>query len=243
MNHDPLVPPHSDGRQPENSPANAGHEWNNGITRRSFLKRTGGATLATMVTWNLCRQQVLAEGDGNAGDSGEKWGMLCWSPGTSGSPVPLLFTVDVPQAGGGLVPATISIEASTSKFYDPQGTEPYNSTSFSGTVSLDVIVGGAIVDFATYYADYSIECDEKNGNFNGVVTGRPWLVKRLRVTVGTSTLGINIVAIDPPLHGAMLVDTGIQIGMASIDADGVQYLFQLDPDTIKVRNILFPTVK
>lgn len=30
-----------------------GHLWNDSINRRRFLKRTGGATVATFVTWNL----------------------------------------------------------------------------------------------------------------------------------------------------------------------------------------------
>ena len=31
----------------------SGQDWNNKIIRRSFLKRTGGATLATIAAWNL----------------------------------------------------------------------------------------------------------------------------------------------------------------------------------------------
>lgn len=58
MNHNPSVPSPSDDRQSESTAS--GTEWNNGITRRSFLKRTGGATLATMVTWHLATDQSLA---------------------------------------------------------------------------------------------------------------------------------------------------------------------------------------
>ena len=54
MNHEPLVSIPSANRQPENNgPSSTGHEWNNGITRRIFLKRTGGATIGTIITWNL----------------------------------------------------------------------------------------------------------------------------------------------------------------------------------------------
>jgi hypothetical protein len=66
MNNEPLVPPPSSNSQPENF-SSAGHDWNNGITRRSFLKRTGGATLATMVTWHGVVNRTYAEAVGNGG--------------------------------------------------------------------------------------------------------------------------------------------------------------------------------
>lgn len=49
MNRDQPVTLPSNNSQPENTSLSAGHEWNNGITRRSFLKRTGGATLGAMI--------------------------------------------------------------------------------------------------------------------------------------------------------------------------------------------------
>ena len=51
MKHEPSVPPQSPRSQSEISRASSGHEWNNGISRRSFLKRTGGATVGTLVAW------------------------------------------------------------------------------------------------------------------------------------------------------------------------------------------------
>jgi hypothetical protein len=47
------TPPPSPFSQPEITPTFAGHEWNNGVTRRSFLKRTGGATVATIISLHL----------------------------------------------------------------------------------------------------------------------------------------------------------------------------------------------
>lgn len=35
-----------------------------GITRRTFIKRTGGATVATMVAWNLATNEASAQGSG-----------------------------------------------------------------------------------------------------------------------------------------------------------------------------------
>jgi len=36
--------------------------WNNPITRRSFLKRTGGATVAALVAWQVVQSRAAAEG-------------------------------------------------------------------------------------------------------------------------------------------------------------------------------------
>lgn len=41
------------------------HSGGGGITRRSFIKRTGGATVATMVAWNLTVNEARAQGDGS----------------------------------------------------------------------------------------------------------------------------------------------------------------------------------
>lgn len=44
-----------------------------GVTRRSFIKRTGGATVATLVAWNLTVIQARATG---AGVSGSKFSVM-----------------------------------------------------------------------------------------------------------------------------------------------------------------------
>lgn len=49
----------------------------NEITRRTFIKRTGGATVATLVAWNLSSQQLQAE-ENSAPSSG--WWMKCHLP-------------------------------------------------------------------------------------------------------------------------------------------------------------------
>ena len=70
MSNASSLPPSSPYSQPEsNDRIAAGNEWNNGITRRSFLKRTGGATLATMVTWHGMTLDSSAAGTGVAGES------------------------------------------------------------------------------------------------------------------------------------------------------------------------------
>jgi hypothetical protein len=47
----------------------SGGGWGNGITRRSFIKRTGGATVATLVAWNITAPRadatVVVDGSGN----------------------------------------------------------------------------------------------------------------------------------------------------------------------------------
>lgn len=69
MKHDFLVRPHlNQAFEPEGS---AGGAWGSGITRRSFIKRTGGATVASLVAWNLATTKSRAEEEpeGGYGDS------------------------------------------------------------------------------------------------------------------------------------------------------------------------------
>jgi hypothetical protein len=38
-----------------------GDSGGGGITRRTFIKRTGGATVATMIAWNLATNEARAQ--------------------------------------------------------------------------------------------------------------------------------------------------------------------------------------
>lgn len=50
-----------------------GSEWNNGITRRSFLKRTGGVTAATIIAWNSSALSARATEPPTAGGSNKNY--------------------------------------------------------------------------------------------------------------------------------------------------------------------------
>lgn len=62
-NHSFLPPPVLLSQAFENDRSGGG-----GITRRSFIKRTGGATVATMIAWNLTVNEARANGE--SGESG-----------------------------------------------------------------------------------------------------------------------------------------------------------------------------
>ncbi len=244
MNHDSSVPPPSSRRQPENTdPSQAGHQWNNRITRRSFLKRTGGATLATMVTWHGTTMHSKGEEQGVGANSDDIWGMLCASPELVNSPVIVPILLDIPQAGGGVIPVTVRIEASSSKFRDPQGTEPYNFTSFSGTVSVDVIQGGVIKSFATYYSDYDVYCDGNTGVMSGGASNRPWLEKILTFIIGTTLVSLKFNIITPAVVGQLVVITGVSISGGAKTAEDEIFLFNFDPNFVKIENFFFPKKK
>lgn len=49
-----------------------GHDHSNGITRRSFIKRTGAVTVATMVAWSAATHQARAEGASGSGSASKK---------------------------------------------------------------------------------------------------------------------------------------------------------------------------
>lgn len=52
------------------------HSGGDGITRRTFIKRTGGATVATMVAWNLTINEARAQGGGSGSGSGSKFSVM-----------------------------------------------------------------------------------------------------------------------------------------------------------------------
>jgi hypothetical protein len=55
-----------------------GASWNDGMSRRSFLKRTGGATAATLVAWHSASLKCRAEGEESATGGSEEDGN--WGP-------------------------------------------------------------------------------------------------------------------------------------------------------------------
>lgn len=88
MKHDFLVRPPYLNQAFESSGG-----WGNGITRRSFIKRTGGATVASLVAWNLATTKSRGEGDGGtSGGSGSstwkkrRWGCKRTLSGPSNQP-------------------------------------------------------------------------------------------------------------------------------------------------------------
>jgi hypothetical protein len=56
------------------------------ITRRSFLKRTGGATVATLVAWNLASQEIRAA-HAFTSDSSPKWKIRSRAVGSTVVPI------------------------------------------------------------------------------------------------------------------------------------------------------------
>lgn len=80
MKHEFLVPPPYLNQAFE-SGGSSGGGWGNGITRRSFIKRTGGATVASLVAWNLTTN--CAKGEHVAGSCSH---IVVGSPGKVDSP-------------------------------------------------------------------------------------------------------------------------------------------------------------
>lgn len=71
MNHDDFLRSPICFRQAADGFSNGGGSlWNNPITRRSFLKRTGGATVATFIAWHSVTQISKADTGAAAGSSG-----------------------------------------------------------------------------------------------------------------------------------------------------------------------------
>lgn len=63
MNHDFLIRPAQLNHAFESNGSSGGAGESSGLTRRSFIKRTGGATIATLVAWNLTTSMAHAKRD------------------------------------------------------------------------------------------------------------------------------------------------------------------------------------
>lgn len=80
MNHNFLVrPEHLNQAFESQEPCGCGgHGPGNGLTRRSFIKRTGAVTVATMVAWSAATHQARAEAaSGSASASYKICGHKC----------------------------------------------------------------------------------------------------------------------------------------------------------------------
>ena len=76
MNHDFLI---GSAQLNQASESQESGGSGGGITRRSFIKRTGGATVATIVAWNVAANTASAENGGASHSASWKW--VVGSPG------------------------------------------------------------------------------------------------------------------------------------------------------------------
>ncbi|MDQ8192641.1 twin-arginine translocation signal domain-containing protein [Roseibacillus persicicus] len=134
----------------------------NSLSRRGFLKRSGGATATVFLAWGMGSKDAKATenetGTGTSESTPELWGMLCVAPSTADS----IFTDSDPVAGQSWVPVSsvsnpdwsiyqanlplilsnadavvrkvIDVEIVAGKTADPPGTEPY-----TGPVDLNFV--------------------------------------------------------------------------------------------------------
>lgn len=115
MKHDFLITPHLN--QAFESEGSSGGSWSNGITRRSFIKRTGGATVASLVAWNLTNQRTRADLPSSA-TSGSGSTDVIWKKYKTDK--------DIPIVGYGS-----TSEAATEDFYRNAESENISGTSNS----------------------------------------------------------------------------------------------------------------
>ncbi len=77
MNNSFLLPPPGRLNQPVDGETEGGGGAMSSMTRRKFLKRSGGATVATLVAWNLASTQANAQIEENGGSSGSEYFLIC----------------------------------------------------------------------------------------------------------------------------------------------------------------------
>lgn len=187
------------------------------ITRRSFIKRTGGATVATLVAWNMATQQARADGDNASDNSSGSYGMLCAGPAPEDANIELTSgQIQIPQAAGNPVPMIIDLNLTTSKVQDPSINQPYNYCGFMAAVSIKVssTVGNG-PKWTDYYVNYEINCDPENGIFTGIASNQSWLTRDVLITVGTTIVMVHFIIVDPfvfdPVFGDHSVDVNTHV--------------------------------
>lgn len=192
MNPDFLVQaPSADSH--ENVEASGSAQASSGLSRRKFLKRSGGATVATLVAATLVGTRANAEGEGE----GSSWGMRCISPDWEDTTKNFTSQpISIPQAGGGNVPMTITWTFTTSKAADPAWTKPYGSCNVSGTGEINIYSGGSLKTFKGYWVEHAIACDEATGNITGSFT-RNWATRSFFVTIGTTQVEFGLISVPP----------------------------------------------
>lgn len=77
MKHHFLLSPHRLNQAIESSVSGGGGSFGNAITRRSFLKRTGGATVAAMVAWNTSTHVASAQDEPTQNPSSDSLKLYC----------------------------------------------------------------------------------------------------------------------------------------------------------------------
>ena len=143
-----------------------GSSWNGGLSRRRFLKRTGGATVATLVAWHAASLESRAEGEPEAGDSAPppppgpfKMRLQSVTPSTGEDYDQANFQVNV---GGVSMPAQIWIEVLAAP---PLGGFPAKMTSvdFGYSVIMTVGYNGQAISHKVYEVPAHAEVDTHDG--------------------------------------------------------------------------------
>jgi hypothetical protein len=143
-----------------------GSSWNGGLSRRRFLKRTGGATVATLVAWHAASLESRAEGEPEAGDSAPppppgpfKMRLQSVTPASGEDFDHADFQVNV---GGVSMPAKLWIEVLAAA---PLGGFPEKMTSvdFGYSVIMTVAYNGQAIARKVYEVPAHAEVDTHDG--------------------------------------------------------------------------------
>ncbi|MFC7339513.1 hypothetical protein ACFQY0_20140 [Haloferula chungangensis] len=130
-----------------------------GMSRRLFIKRSGGATVASIAAWNLTATAARAD---EPGSGSKKYGMICVYPTSTPGVTLNRSQIPIQQADGSVVKMELAIEARSSIVNDPPATNPYNSKPFSSYVGLWVYTDGGATEIydKKWEPTHSVSCTE-----------------------------------------------------------------------------------
>lgn len=193
--------------------------------------------MASLVAWNLTTKNGQAEEAASASE----YGMLCEWPDLGNSTLyAVMGPYKIKQSNGPDQDLYVTVDISTSKIQDPPSTKPYNHCSFIGDASIKVSAPGQN-KWATYWANYSVDCDPEFGTITCNVTNQPWTQKIVSILVGTTNVDVHINVINP--FAIYAAGNSVTTGVSIYRSYSVGAIYVSGPVTQDVYNYFIPLLK
>ena len=181
------------------------------ITRRSFLKRTGGATVGVIVASHMMTLRADAD-EADEGSGSSSWVMVCGAP-IQDAKTTHIFNVVASET----CPAqqiTFELKSSTTQYKDMPPLAGYTTKSFRHTFTLQAsdTTGATPTPLKTVTAtqEFDVVCLTQSGNIlgdhniptsNPALSGNPDIIIHDIVTTCSRDYDLNLIIVEPAISG------------------------------------------
>jgi hypothetical protein len=182
------------------------------MTRRKFLKRTGGATVAAM----LAAQLAVVAQEVNNGGGNSSFAMLCIDPDAIETPVEDTFSFGIDMGNGTTAFCHVDMNVSSTKITDPPGTIPYLAERYSGEGLVGLRYDENRV-WSRFVNEYSVTCDSTTGFISAVFAS---IADPIEKKISVAGIEVTFIAIRGPVtsylqplggHSALALRTGLKL--------------------------------